>query len=236
MPGATALARMPKPPSSMAKVCTHAMSPALAAPYAACIGAAVNPLTEAINTIVPPPDFDMSRPKACDNKNAWRRQMSISQSKVSSVMSRMDSQRAIPTMSTRPSMRPLIASASAASFAAPSRVVTSPTQATPAGPISAAISAARSASTSTHTTVFAPACTSACEVMRPMPTPAPATTNVRPSTRRRERKSGTGVLSPVVMKCSVLELIVWKECHAITTPPLGRITCPVMNRDASLAR
>src|SRR5437667_181863 len=46
---------MPCWPSSMAPDFTRAISPALAAPYAECLGAPVMPDTDATNTIGPPP-------------------------------------------------------------------------------------------------------------------------------------------------------------------------------------
>src|SRR5206468_4212271 len=53
MPGATALTRMFDGPSSTAAVRTSDISPALATPYAACIGAELMPDTDATNTMTP---------------------------------------------------------------------------------------------------------------------------------------------------------------------------------------
>src|SRR2546425_8791591 len=75
IPGATALVRTPDGPSSTARDRTHDISPALAAPYAACRGADVMPLTDATNTMAPPPDADIERPAAWANRKAWRSTM-----------------------------------------------------------------------------------------------------------------------------------------------------------------
>ena len=64
-PGATAFARTPRGPSSTASDLTSATSAALAAPYAACRGAALRPLTDATKTSTPPPLAVIARPPTC---------------------------------------------------------------------------------------------------------------------------------------------------------------------------
>ena len=66
----------PPGPSSTAAERTSDISPALAAPYAACRGAAVMPDTDATKTKVPPPSRPCSRPKSWVSSCAWRSTMS----------------------------------------------------------------------------------------------------------------------------------------------------------------
>ena len=93
-------------PSSTAALLTNAISPALAAPYAACRGAALVPDTEATNVIVPPPLALMSGAAYCIASQPWRRYMSKCQSHSSSVISVSSLYCAMPTMSTKPSSLP----------------------------------------------------------------------------------------------------------------------------------